>query len=556
MNSIVAACALIVRTRPMESAAMPAPRDHAIQEAARPLLVPFGTALWLAFGGGFVALSYEILFFRVTSFLTGSNPAALPLVLGAFIIGLAGGAREAGRLCATSATGPALKRVMRGLAVAVIAALIFLPLLRWIAPLHLFVALGTGLFLIYVSGRNWGLLFPYLVDRSVATGLQAGKQLSFLYLANILGSAAGAVLTGFVLTDWVGLRGLGLILGAIAAAVTLLAVRALAADRSAWRPLRAWAGAVAALLVLHLPLTEGLIGAIQLQKSAPLVEAVENRSGIVTVDELERVFGNGMYDGQFNIGLDTGANNIERAYAIALYHPAPRRVLVIGMSSGSWSQVIANWDSVQSVTIVEINPGYARLIAERSIVASLLHNPKVTLVIDDGRRWLRRNPQERFDAVIANTSIHFRANASNVLSLEFMDLVRRHLNPGGVLFYNTTGSMRSLRTGCVAFRHGVRIEAFAAVSDQPLQIDADRWIRTLMRWRIDGKLVLDLTRDGDRKLLDRLKADVADLGNREKPTADRWIEDCPSILARSEGFVPITDDNMGTEWRTNLGMVP
>jgi predicted membrane-bound spermidine synthase len=520
-------------------------------------LVPFRTALWLAFAGGFVALSYEILFFRVISFMTGSNPAALPLVLGAFIIGLAGGAREAGRLCTRrDPAGETSRPVMRSLTVAVIAALSFLPLLRWVAPLHSVAVLCAGLFLIYVAGRNWGLLFPYLADRSIAAGRQAGRTLSYLYLSNILGSAAGSVVTGFVLTDWVGLRGLSMILGAIAAGVTVIAIRSLSSGRPAWRSLYAGAAAAAALLLLQLPLTKGLIDAIQSRKKAPLVEVVENRSGIITVDALERVYGNGLYDGQFNVGLEIGSNNIERAYAIALYHPAPRRVLVIGMSSGSWSQVIANWEGVQAVTIVEINPGYARLIAERPIVASLLRNPKVTLVIDDGRRWLGRHPEERFDAVIANTSYHFRANASNVLSLEFMDLVRSHLNPGGVLFYNTTDSIRSLRTGCLAFQYGVRIEAFAAVSDQPLQIDAERWIRDLKQWRIDGKPVVDLARDADRELLDRFAANVGDLNDRTKPPVDRWIEDCPSVLARSPGFVPITDDNMGTEWRSNLGMVP
>src|SRR5262249_1619713 len=157
------------------------------------------------------------------------------------------------------------------------------------------------------------------------------------------------------------------------------------------------------------------------------------------------------------------ANGIERAYAIALYRPQPRRVLVIGMSSGSWSQVIANLDSVEAVTVVEINPGYASLIAERPAIASLLTNPKVRLIVDDGRRWLVRHPEETFDAVVANTSYHFRANATNVLSVEFMALVRRHLRPGGVLFYNTTDSLRSMRTGCAVFADGLRIEHFMAV---------------------------------------------------------------------------------------------
>jgi hypothetical protein len=34
----------------------------------------------------------------------------------------------------------------------------------------------------------------------------------------------------------------------------------------------------------------------------------------------------------------------------------------------------------------------------------------------------------------------------------------------------------------------------------------------------------------------------------ERQTADSVVETCPSILARTAGLPPITDDNMGEEW--------
>ena len=89
---------------------------------------------------------------------------------------------------------------------------------------------------------------------------------------------------------------------------------------------------------------------------------VENRSGIITVDTDGTVFGNGMYDGRFNTDLKNDLNGIIRPYALSLFHPAPRDVLMIGLSSGSWAQVIANNPAVASLTIVEINRGYLELI--------------------------------------------------------------------------------------------------------------------------------------------------------------------------------------------------
>ena len=50
-------------------------------------------------------------------------------------------------------------------------------------------------------------------------------------------------------------------------------------------------------------------------------------------------------------------NSIFRAFAIAAIHPNPRHVLVIGLSSGSWTQVLVNHPNVEDATVVEINPG-------------------------------------------------------------------------------------------------------------------------------------------------------------------------------------------------------
>src|SRR5207302_2041193 len=87
----------------------------------------------------------------------------------------------------------------------------------------------------------------------------------------------------------------------------------------------------------------------------PLVDVVETRSGIVTVDADGTVFGHGSYDGRFNTDLTRDSNGIVRPYALSLFHPAPRNVLMIGLSSGSWAQVIANNPLVAALTVVEIN---------------------------------------------------------------------------------------------------------------------------------------------------------------------------------------------------------
>src|SRR6185437_7908433 len=148
--------------------------------------------------------------------------------------------------------------------------------------------------------------------------------------------------------------------------------------------------------------SEDVLEALQFKSwtTHAFARVVENRSGTITVDQDGTVFGSGMYDGRFNTDLTHDTNGVIRPYALSLFHPAPRQVLMIGLSSGSWAQIIASNPAVEALTIVEINPGYLELIAGEPEVASLLHNPKVTIVIDDGRRWLQQHPDPHFDAIV------------------------------------------------------------------------------------------------------------------------------------------------------------
>jgi spermidine synthase len=201
---------------------------------------------------------------------------------------------------------------------------------------------------------------------------------------------------------------------------------------------------------------------------------------------------------------------------------------------------------VESLTVVEINPGYPELIARHANVSSLLSNPKVEIVIDDGRRWLNRHPGETFDAIIMNTTWHWRAHCTNLLSQEFLLLMRSHLNSGGVALYNTTGSPEVQRTACVVFPHVVRVINNVVVSDTPLMPNRSRWRETLLAWTIDGRPVVDAgTPEGN----DALESALALVDSMTSdPLAFRAMEPRSSILARTEGARIVTDDNMGTEW--------
>ena len=281
---------------------------------------------------------------------------------------------------------------------------------------------------------------------------------------------------------------------------------------------------------------------------------IENRSGVITVDPDGTVFGHGMYDGKFNTDLKHDSNGIVRPYALSLFHPAPRDVLMIGLSSGSWAQVIASNPAVASLTIIEINPGYSE--PDRASAGGRLGAPQSQGHDRDRRRPALAAASIRSAASTRSSPIRPGISVPTspiCVSAEFLDLVRHHLKDDGIFFYNTTDSARIQRTGCLAFPYGARFTNHMVVSPSPIAWDFGRWRRTLESYRIDGRAVFDAARTEDRAVLDRLMATEGSLtaaGSFES----RPIEPCPDILARTTGKQAVTDDNMGSEWRYFLGL--
>lgn len=125
--------------------------------------------------------------------------------------------------------------------------------------------------------------------------------------------------------------------------------------------------------------------------------------------------------------------------------------------------------------------------------------------------------------------------------------MRQHLNPGGILYYNTTSSPEVQLTGATVFPYLVRVWNFVAVSDSPILVDKQRWLDTMQRYAIDGHLVLDpANAKQNAALLDSYGRWVDGAhGDSEK----QMIEYAGTLRARYQGRDIVTDDNMACEWR-------
>ena len=498
---------------------------------------------------GFISLSYEILWYRAFSYASGGPPFVFGYLLFYFLIGLAAGALASRRFCASSrgVGDPALLRRLATLVLlANLAGFVVVPALARLATTA---GWQFALPLVAVAAGLWGGVLPLASHFAIAPDAESGRHASYVYVANIIGSVAGCLLTGFALMDAWSLAHIALLLVLLGLGLSAaLVVLGGGTRRVPMLGLLAAAGIVSALVTEPLfdQLWERLFYQRAFNAGTRFAETVESRSGVINVSQSGEVFGGGVYDGVFSTDLVNDRNMIVRGYAVSALHPAPHEVLVVGLSGGAWAQALANMPGVERVTIVEIHPGYLPLIARHAPVASLLHNPRVEIVIDDARRWLTKHPERRFDVVVANISFHWRAHATNLLSEEWMQLVRQHLRAGGIYLFNTTDSPDAFVTAFTTFPHGLRLINFAVVSDSPIQLDLPRWRQALLAERIDGRPVLDSTSARDRGALERLLA----LG-RTVDSTPRWMgmERGESVLKRLAGRGElVTDDNMRPEW--------
>jgi spermidine synthase/MFS family permease len=490
---------------------------------------------------GYISLSQEILWFRLLGFLTANRPQVFGLMLAAFLCGIGAGSLHSKKACEPG--GRPVEYLVRALFLAIAVFYLALPAVAaisgWLskgsAEVVAYAAIGAVAF--FTGG-----ILPMLMHLGIpARRTDAARAMSWLYFANIIGATCGPLVTGFVLLELYSLEANIVILSALTALLLLVLLAGLPKDRV--YKLRA-AGLMAAMVAgawtLHASLYRNHLERLQagLPDHPPFAHKLENRSGIITVDahsDGDVMYGNGIYDGRYNLDPLINSNMIDRAYMMASLHRKPARVLEIGLSTGSWAKVISQYQPVQSLTIVEINKGYPAVMRHYPEIASVMGDPKVTVYFDDGRRWLRNHPDEKFDFIVMNTTYHWRSNATNLLSAEFLEMTRRHLTPGGVIYYNATGSLDVVYTAATVFKHVTTYSNFVAASDAPFDLSTDERRANLLLFRHDGDGALFEQSERHREALERLAT---------TPLPERREE----YLARRDLW-RITDDNMAVEYK-------
>jgi spermidine synthase len=480
---------------------------------------------------GLLSLSSETLWVRTFSFARESTPISVSFVLAVYLVAIAFGAAVGAWLCKRG------RRLPEAAIVSMMVAAIIIALSPALLALRPFSRPGAAL-LMFGPAFFLSICFP--ICHELGTNRQAGtvgRSMSTVYAANIVGSTLGPLLVNFGLLQVATTQLAFAVLGTIGLAISAF----FALRSSAMKSLKIAAYASAVLATACTVTAAGPDNWLMTKLSRPPFEIdriVETRQGIVISYEQESggdaIYGGNVYDGRANIDARVNSNGIHRVLVLAAARPAPKRVLVVGLSIGSWTYLLTGFPTLEHMDVVEINPGYFELIEHYEDLRQILHDSRLRFHVGDGRRFLRRST-EKYDLIVMNTTWHWRAYSTFLLSKEFLELARHHLAPDGLVAYNSTDSPDVLKTAKAVFPHAYLYENFvvAAAYDWRMKLAEPGALDELLSIAPQGRPVFF---SGDRELAKSfLETTTKDLDTVARET-NRPLE-------------VITDRNMITEYR-------
>ncbi|HIJ64672.1 MAG TPA: fused MFS/spermidine synthase [Candidatus Hydrogenedentes bacterium] len=138
---------------------------------------------------------------------------------------------------------------------------------------------------------------------------------------------------------------------------------------------------------------------------------------------------NGKVDGN---AIGDASTQVMLGLLSALLHPEPAKSMVIGLGTGSSAGWLAQVPAMECVDVVELEPAVVEVARRCAPVnANVLDNPKVNVIIGDGREILLTAP-DQYDLIVSEPSNPYRAGIASLYTREFYEGVAARLAPGGI----------------------------------------------------------------------------------------------------------------------------
>lgn len=315
-----------------------------------------------------------------------------------------------------------------------------------------------------------GYLTPKLID-DYARG--AAAPMGKAYAVNVLGCILGPLVSGYLLLPESGVKWSLILLALPFLVLTLILTRGW--TRSAMR-----LGSIAALGMVTVSLTRTFE---DVNQGVANVEVRRDHTATVTS------FGTGMEKRMLVNGIGiTHLTPITKVMAHLPLLAFPQRAensLVICFGMGTTFRSLLSWgiDATAVELVPSVRDAFGFYFAD---AAEVMANPRGRIIIDDGRRFLKRTDQV-FDLITLDPPPPVEAAGSSLLySLEFYRDAKARLRPGGILQQWFPGGERRILESIAAaiaqsFRH---VRVFHSVedrgfhflaSDNPIELpDADQ----------------------------------------------------------------------------------
>jgi spermidine synthase len=543
------------------------------------------TKFWLlcAAISGFVTISTQVAWTRVLTMIIGSSTYAFSIVVALFLLGLAIGAYIVARKKMTANLRRTLMNVELGTA-----AMLVLSIWMTNATPGLLVELGTnlqinswlGLLMLQVLIAALLILFPailmgmvmplVLVWASNLGGDASVRLVGRSYAVNTLGAIAGAFTTGFILIPKVSTRFTILFAATLCIILAGLAYRPKREDVDPDLRRSFTAGATAALVLLlfifapHMKLGNLSIGAYDflvrvLAKSSgsasdngnanpgPDIHRLllyrEGPTATVSVRDdwgIRSMAVNGRTNASDREDMPT---QVILGQLPLLVAPRTESGLIVGYGSGvSVGSMLQS--EIKSLECVELEPTVIEAGAYFNHVNNQpLNDPRLRLIIDDARTYLRVNPT-LYDMIVSEPSHPWVPGVANLFTQEFFELGRSRLKDDGVfvqwvqIYQLSTESLRSvLATYKSVFPHVLMFRVQGAAKGKDLIL-------------VGSRQPLTLDRVGERMQDERVMKELARINVNTPADLESWfVCDETQLAPAVDGAVINTDDNMRVENR-------
>jgi spermidine synthase len=426
----------------------------AVEPAATPVAeaAPRSGAVYVTIAlSGACALGAEVVWTRLLGLLLGATVYTFSIILAVFLAGLGIGSGVAAALV----RGVARPRLALGCcqlllagAVAWTACMLANSLPYWpinpvlsTSPWFTFqIDLARSTWAILPAALLWGASFPLALAAVASRGRDAGRIVGGIYAANTAGAIVGALAFSMLLVPAIGTQGCErvLIVLSVVSALFVLAP-----------PLRAKAGALllAAAVVAAVLLASSVSGVpSMLIAYGRRITTSANRSRILYAGEgMNASIAISRWDDgavQFHVSGKVEASTepydmrLQRmlGHMPALLLAKPRSVLVVGFGAGVTAGSFVLHPEVQRIVICEmermIPPVATRFFGREN--NHVLNDPRVEMVYDDARHYVLTT-REKFDVITSDPIHPWVKGSATLYSKEYFELVKQHLNPGGIV---------------------------------------------------------------------------------------------------------------------------